>query len=235
MRLYFYQCLSFLLVSVLFLPDLAMAAQPSEPSYLIKQNSVRFGSVTALVNSRHFRMDAMGMKLYMKPPFTSLTFYGDSNKLRYSCAVDHIGSKITVRKITAKEKKAGVQEVVSKLNNEKIDRFNCSHYLCEQVSKNGKREKIAEFWTTSESRLPKALELACCKLTSCPRGYGLPIKIYTFEKGRPVQQLATTKIEDRKFAERAFEEPVNYKLARDEFELMMEDGTGSSSIDSMKF
>ncbi len=225
-----YQNVAFALVTVLLLAQPCRAG--SEPSYLIKQNSVRFGSVTALVNSRHFRMDAIGMKLYMKPPFTSLTFYGDSNKLRYSCAVDHIGSKITVRQITAKEKKAGVKEVVSKLSNQKIDRFNCNHYLCEQVSKNGKREKVAEFWTTTESKLPKELELACCKLTSCPRGYGLPIKIYTFEKGRPVQQLETTKIEDKKFADRAFDEPLNYKLARDEFELMMEDG---SSNDSMKF
>jgi len=215
------------LLGVIFF-QVKASGQTTEPSYLIKQNSVRYGSVTALVNSRHFRMDAMGMKIYMKPPFTALTFYGDSNRLRYSCSVDHVGSRITLRQISAREKKAGTREVITSLPVSKIAGFTCSHYLCEQISKAGKREKVAEFWTTRESKLPKALEIACSKLTSCPLGYGLPIKVFSFDNNRPIQQLETTKVENKTFTERAFAEPLNYKQARDEFELMMEDGSSTA-------
>lgn len=196
-------------------------AQTAEPSYLIQQSSAQYGTVTAMATPHNFRMDAMGMKFYLKPPFKSLNMYCDANKMTYACTVDRVSKRINLRKLSEKQKKAGTREVITRLPDVKLVGFNCTHHLFEHVTRRGERDKVAEIWTTSESRLPKEMETSCAKLTDCPLGYGFPVRIYSFNNDRPVKMLETNKVENRQFNHHVFVEPQNYKPARDEVELMM--------------
>jgi hypothetical protein len=203
--------------------DRAQARPEDVPGYLMKQNSKRYGAISTLIGPKGFRMDAMGIKIYCTAPFQVISMYNAANKSVFRTAVTTFGQRVNLLTLTAKEKAQGLKIAVKSEPKSTFAGLTLQNTLMEHLDSKGKRKPVMRIASTHDIKLPRALEQACCILTSCPPGYGLPIKLYMWSGGLREPLLETTKLEKKDFAQSAFAEPRGYRQVSDEMQLMMED------------
>lgn len=205
----------------------------SEAGYIFKQDSTRYGRLTCYVTPHNFRMDAMDLRLYVKPPFTMVSMYNMESKITYRVSVDQISQRLSIRSLSEKDKKAGTKEELKKIGERTICGFKCDTYRSEHVKKDGKRTPKILIFATHDLKLPKAMENACAKLTDCPPDLGFPARLQLFESVKDAkkdsvgfkmnQVLNTDKCTPATVDDAQFIEPTGYKPARDETEVIMGD------------
>lgn len=217
--------------TILGLSTINCALAASENGWICKQSSSRYGSLTCYVTPHNFRMDAMDLRLYVKPPFREVTMYNMDGKLKYTVSIDNISSRISIRTLTTKDKKKGIKEAIVKQGKRNIAGFDCDEYLSYHIDPRGAKRPRVLIYATRGLNLPKAMEIACAKLTDCPPGLGFPVRLQIYEgvsdqatkiRGYRLQQmLNTNKAEQSKVDDQMFIEPSGFKAARDEMEIMM--------------
>lgn len=199
------------------------ALAQSRDGLFLKQQSKRYGSISSFITNKGVRMDAMGIKIFVAPPYRTISMYNAANKSVYRTTVKEIGDRVNLLKLTPKEKARGMKEAIKVEASTEFFGLKLSHTLMEHVDRRGKHRPVLRIFSTHDAKLPRALEDACCQLTSCPPGYGLPVKLYMWSKGVQEQLLETTKVERRQLSERLFVEPQGYKTVSDEMQLMMDE------------
>ena len=206
------------------------------PGYSFKQFSANYGNVQCWVTKDNFRMDALDVKMFVRRPFKSIVLYNLDSKLYYPMAVDNFAKRLTIRSLSAEEKKLGWKQHTdrAKEDDKKICGFNCSSYIAWQVNPKGTAHKTAQFWATNDIDLPREMAQACAKLTDCPPEIGFPFKITQFSKvtskvtkkavtygytTRPL--LDTLNMTKMTLPDSMFAEPPGCRRARDEVEVIM--------------
>lgn len=165
----------------------------------------------------------MGIKIYCKAPYQIISMYNAANKSVFRTAVTTFGQRVNLLTLTAKEKAKGVKIAVKSEPNSTFAGLTLQNTLMEHLDAKGRRKPVLRIASTHDMKLARDLEQACCILTSCPPGYGLPIKLYMWSGGLREPLLETTKLEKKDFAQSAFAEPRGYRQVSDEMQLMMED------------
>ncbi len=209
----------------------AHAQSHVESGWICKQSSSRYGSLTCYVTPHNFRMDAMDLRLYVKPPFKDVTMYNMDGKLKYKVSIDSLSSRISIRTLSAADIKDGIKEKITKQGKRTIAGFDCDEYLSSHINAKGAKRPRVLIYATKGLDLPKSMEIACAKLTDCPAGLGFPVRLQIYEsftdkttkiKGYRLQQmLNTNKAETSKIDDNLFIQPSGFKPARDEMEVMM--------------
>jgi hypothetical protein len=221
----------FLRVAAAFLLLLCLARPArAENGLLLKQFSARYGSVTCVVTSQNFRMDASELRVFLKPPFKRMDMYNMVSKTRLSCAVDDIGKTIDWREMTAQEKKAGGHEVIVPKGTDRLQNYVLNRYLIDHIFPRKPSSPKVDFWTTREKDFPQVLETACCKLSGLPTGYGFPVKMYQYQEkiartGKiftvHFKVLDTTRVTKQDFPPTTFAQPQGFRPVSDLMELMV--------------
>lgn len=210
-----------------------MAMAGSEEGWIFKQDSARYGRLTCYATPHNFRMDAMDLRLYVKAPFTRVSMYNMESKLRYQVPVDNVASRLAIRSLNERDKKAGTREVMTKIGQREICGFKCTAYRSDHVKKSGLRTPKVTIYATHDLKLPVQMETACAKLTDSPPGLGFPIRLQLYEshtdeasgvKGYKLSQILNTdKASRARVEDSTFDEPKGFRAARDETEVIMGD------------
>ena len=199
---------------------------------MMRQQSATYGTVTCFVTSDAFRMDAMGMQIFFKPPYKTIRLYNPQGKTVFAPTIQAFDSRVKWHQVSEDDKKKGMVEKI--LPKEKVDilGYKCQHYIAvhEITGKKAPATTVGEFWVTNDFKVPRPMQDACASLTDCPRGFGLPLRLLQYKNQSvgakkmmlPHNLLSTSRIEKRKFSRTLMDEPRGYRQVRDEIELMLE-------------
>lgn len=212
----------------------AMATEAAQvDGWICKQSSSRYGPLTCWVTPRNFRMDALDLRLYVRPPFKDVTMYNMDNKLKYVINIDKLSRRIAIRSLSEDDIKDGTREEIKKEGKHTVSGLACEEYLSCHIKKNGQKKPKVQIYATRDLALPKAMELACAKLTDCPPDLGFPVRLQIYEaftdaksgiKSFRLQPMLNTHKADRaSIDDKMFIEPDGFKQARDEMEVMIGD------------
>jgi|GEM_PF-545067 len=223
--------LSFLPFLAALIYSVAAPAALADNGLLLKQTSARYGAVTCMATHNHFRMDASELRVFLKPPFKTVSLYNMASKTTISCSVDEISKETNWHEMTKAEIKAKAKEVTEPTGEDMMQQYKLHRFHIVHVAPNIKNPAL-DFWTTTEKDFPQELAEACCKLTGLPPGYGFPVRMYQYRRryGRngkeyPLhyQVLDTTKITIQDFPATTFAEPKGFRKVPDLMELMISD------------